>query len=741
MTLRSTLAAPLQQEDGYQIIAAVGEASQLAPLLALSTALARAHEGEVTLVTVTPDGHQPDWLSAPETVNGVPVNIVVRLGRSAAGAILAIVRDDPPDLLLLGWRGSPGGGRYILGSTLDPLIDKAPCNIAVLRTTDETGPIGHELEHIERVLIPVAGGPNAALAIDLALDLVPRVHITALNIAPISRGRAGVHIGRERLETALKPWKEHAHSERIEPKVVQAPGVIGGILNEARKGYDLLLVGASHESYIDRVLFGNVPQTVAMESPIPTMVIKRLAAPTEYVPSRLKRWLVNALPRLTVSEQVEAYRTIRRSARPDVDFFLMMGLSATIASLGLLLNSPAVIIGAMLVAPLMSAVAGIGLGVVQGDWRMLRLAIDATVRGMLLSILVGLVITWIVPDARANNEILVRTYPSLLDLGIALASGVAGAYALCRKELSASLPGVAIAAALVPPLAVVGIGVALRDGSVAGGALLLFLTNLVAISAAGGLVFLWLGFRPDWGVESRARVFKGGVISTALLLMAVSLPLGWLTVNSLSSAALNRTIQAVLAEEIGDMHRVELVAWEKRAPVLEEAVTDVETIHLEVQVRAVRTISHGEAVELQKSVAGRLQRPVALVLTVIPITQLDPIVPPTLTPTATPTRTAAHTPTVTPTRVPTYTPLPSSTPSPTPAPTLNPTPPPARIGDTDGLGLNLREAPGGEVIDILPEGTPVEILQRQQVDDQAWLQVRDPQGRTGWVAAQFVQLP
>jgi hypothetical protein len=96
---------------------------------------------------------------------------------------------------------------------------------------------------------------------------------------------------------------------------------------------------------------------------------------------------------------------------------------------------------------------------------------------------------------------------------------------------------------------------------------------------------------------------------------------------------------------------------------------------------------------------------------------------------------------VTPTRVPTYTPLPSSTPSPTPAPTLNPTPPPARIGDTDGLGLNLREAPGGEVIDILPEGTPVEILQRQQVDDQAWLQVRDPQGRTGWVAAQFVQLP
>ncbi len=764
---------------------AVGEPAQLNPLMTISCALARAHEGHVTILSVTPDGRRPEWLAdidqppaphqkadrplpqgvAPEICRDIPVEVVTRLGHHAGGAILATVRENPPDLLVLGWSGAPGRGEYLLGSTLDPLIRKAPCDIIVLRIGDDPDSLTDALGEVRHVLVPMAGGPHAALAVDLALDLSPDVQVTALNVAQLSRGRAGIHLGRERLTDAMHPW---AGNERVQPKVVQAPGVVGGILSEARRGYDLLFVGASRESYIDRMLFGNVPQTVASDSPVPTIVVKR---PERWEDNLLRRtWqgAMDAMPSLTVAERAEVYGTIRRGARPDADFFVMISLAAAIAALGLLLNSPAVIIGAMLVAPLMSAIVGLGLGVVQGDLRLLRLAAGATLRGMLLAVavgvfvgLLGMLTGLVVPDSVPNAEILGRINPSLLDLGVALASGAAGAYALCRRDVSASLPGVAIAAALVPPLAAVGIGLALRDGRIAGGALLLFFTNLIAISAAGGLVFLSLGFRPELKIQTRARVFAGGVVSVAVLLLAVTVPLGLLTIGSLRESAFHRTLERVLEQEISSMERMELEDWR----ITDD---DGETLSVELSVRAPRQPSHQDVLDLQKRVALQLQRPVALRLTVIPVTQLDPVIPPTFTPTATPTATATPGPTATPTPTPTHTPvntpthtptrtatntptstptktptsLPTTTPTHTPTATNTPTPTPiaAIISGTGGRGVRLRWTPGGAIAGVLREGDPLTILyQREIVGDLEWVQVRDQAGRIGWVAAQYLQ--
>jgi uncharacterized hydrophobic protein (TIGR00271 family) len=764
----------LHAKKAYRVLAAVGEPEQLDPLLTLSCALARTHAGQVALMSVTPDGRRPDWLVAPEVCNGVPVNVLLRLGRHAGGAILAAVNEAPPDLLVLGWSGALGRGQYLLGSTLDPLIQKAPCNIVVLRIGDEADLLTDVLAEVQQVLIPMRGdvkrgGANAALAVDLALDLSPDVQVTALNIAQLSQGRAGIQLGREQLATVLKPWEGNA---RVQPKVVQAPGVVGGILSEAKSGYDLVFVGASRESYIDRMLFGNVPQTVASESLVPTIVVKRRGGWEENLFRRFWQRLLDGLPSLSVSERAEAYRTVRRGARPDADFFVMIGLSATIAALGLLLNSPAVIIGAMLVAPLMSAIVGLGLGIVQGDLRLLRLAAGGTLRGMLLAIalstlvgLVGRLTGLIAPGAIPNTEILARVNPSLIDLGIALASGAAGAYALCRKDVSASLPGVAIAAALVPPLAVVGIGLALEDGRIAGGSLLLFFTNLIAISAAGGLIFLGLGFRPELEIQSRARVFTGGVVSVVILLLAVTLPLGILTANSIHETDFRRNLQKTLQEEVAAMGGVELVEWKIITPVMAEGTTpDDGTLHLEVQVRTTRRISYQEVLDLQTRVAVRLQQPVALKLTVFDTTQLDPFFPPTLTPTptlmATPTPsptptpgptttpTHTHTPTLTPsftsthtpTRAPTTTPTSTLTHTPTPTHSATPTPVIALISGTGGRGVRLRWTAGGATAGVLREGERVEVLrQRQTIGDQEWLQIRDQEGRTGWVAAQYVQ--
>jgi uncharacterized hydrophobic protein (TIGR00271 family) len=446
------------------------------------------------------------------------------------------------------------------------------------------------------------------------------------------------------------------------------------------------------------------------------------------------------------------YKAIRDGARPNVDFFIMIGLSAAIATVGLLQNSAAVIIGAMLVAPLMAAIFGLSLGVVRGDLRLMRRAASATLRGVLLAVIVSALLSFLIPADSATNEVMTRTQPSLLDLGIALASGAAGAYALSRKEVSAALPGVAIAAALVPPLAVIGIGLAARRGDIAGGASLLFLTNLVCIVAAGGLVFLWLGFRPHPGVETRTRVFRRGVIGTVLLLIAVTVPLGVLTADSLRETRLNRTVREVLRHEIAAMQGVD---WEDEWQM--EELED-ETLQLDVTVRSRRTVSHREVVELQERVAGQLQRPVSLRLDVISSTRLDPFVPPTPTPTPLPGATSTLTPSPTPTRTPVPTSSPTATstatptstatatstptatltavPTETPSPTPTLTPVLVRVGGTGGLGVWMYRNPGlaGSKIRALPDGTKMTVVGGPvEADGYAWIQVIDPRGYVGWI--------
>jgi len=627
----------------YHVLVTVGDREQLRPLLAVGCALARAHNGAVTLLCITPDGAKPDWLVVPEPSTAsamepcedvsptdvVYPHVLVHPGRDAGATILATARARMPDLLLLGWRGLPSRGRYLLGSTLDPVIRYAPCDVAVVRAHDSSRDAsGREhpdvLGHVRRVLVPVAGGANASLALELALQLSPGVQVTALYVVRDAIGEAKVALGHERLNTALTPW---ADGERVQPKVVRAHDVVEGILTEAGTGgYDIVLVGATGESFLDRVLFGNVPQAVAAGAPIPAIVVKRRATRAGTLLRRAGWMLFHALPTLTVTEQADVYRILQRGVRPHADFYVMSGLAAAIAAMGLLLNSPAVIIGAMLVAPLMLAVLGLGLGVVQGDLRLLRLAIDAVLRGALLAIAVGLLMGLAMPATAPAVQMLNRAHPTLLDLGVALVSGAAGAYALCRKDVSTALPGVAIAAALMPPLTTVGLGLALRDNHIASAALVLFLTNLVAISAAGGLVFLWLGFRPEPGKQEHRRVFRSGVLGTVVLLIAVSTALGILTINSLREAAFQRAVQTALTEEVATMGQSELADWQITAD-------DDETVHLEIHVRATRPVLYQETVDLQARVALRLQRPVALALTVIPVTQLDPFLPPTFTPT------------------------------------------------------------------------------------------------------------
>ncbi len=214
----------------------------------------------------------------------------------------------------------------------------------------------------------------------------------------------------------------------------------------------------------------------------------------------------------------ELNRDIWRLSVPSFSFHFMLSLSAIIATLGLLSNSAAVIIGAMIVAPLMGPIVGMAYSTAMGNRKLLRRSSFTVFKGILLTIAVALVVTTVINIDTADTEIMSRVKPTLMDFGIATAAGAAGAFAYTRRSISSALPGVAIAVALVPPLSVVGIGLAQGERQVAVGALLLFLTNLICIVFFGSLVFLF----QSYGSIDRAK--KGLALSTVIMLL-LSIPL------------------------------------------------------------------------------------------------------------------------------------------------------------------------------------------------------------------------
>lgn len=175
-------------------------------------------------------------------------------------------------------------------------------------------------------------------------------------------------------------------------------------------------------------------------------------------------------------------------------FIVMNGLATIVAAYGLLANSTAVVIGAMIIAMLLGPIMGIALAIVDGDFRLLRGALLAEAVGALMVVLIGVVLGRVHGDLPITAEILSRTAPNLLDLMIALAGGAAGAYATVSKRLSVGLVGVAISTALVPPLTSCGICLSRQMLPQASGAFILFLTNLVAIQVASSIVLYAFGF-------------------------------------------------------------------------------------------------------------------------------------------------------------------------------------------------------------------------------------------------------
>lgn len=300
-----------------------------------------------------------------------------------------------------------------------------------------------------------------------------------------------------------------------------------------------------------------------------------------------------------ISEQIQ------EGSSPQGRFYVLLILATLIASFGLLANSTAVVIGAMLVSPLMTPIFGMALGLLRGETELFWNGIRAESVGIILAIAFSCALGFITTNPEATPEMMARTKPNLMDLMVAICSGLAGAYALLDEKVSPALPGVAIATAIVPPLATVGLCLSIGAFEGALGAMLLFLANLVSILLVAVFVFSLGGFAPKFR-ERTARSLVKDFGPTVIAFLAIAVILTQSFVQIVEDRHLTKGIQTVLKEEFSKVNGLELVRFKYS--------TKGDIHQIMVTIRSAESISPSYVSKLEERLTDRLDAPIELVL-------------------------------------------------------------------------------------------------------------------------------
>ncbi len=236
----------------------------------------------------------------------------------------------------------------------------------------------------------------------------------------------------------------------------------------------------------------------------------------------------------------------------DIKYLVLIVGSCAIATFGLISNSVAVIIGAMIVAPLMLPIRGLAFAALAGNVVFFRKSVTALVTGTLVAVVLAWLIGFLLRVPEFGSEVLSRSEPTLLDLGIAIAAGGISGFAKIEPKISSSLAGTAIAVALMPPICVIGLGLSQADWSLSLGATLLYLTNLLGITLSCMVVFVITGCT---SLSRGGKALRWTVIFTSLLLI----PLGVGFVRLVRQAELEALVKEVLVNRTETFKRVELI--------------------------------------------------------------------------------------------------------------------------------------------------------------------------------------
>ena len=263
----------------------------------------------------------------------------------------------------------------------------------------------------------------------------------------------------------------------------------------------------------------------------------------------LYRWWRSNVVGSIEHEQVIARIASESGWSPRYAFMIMM--SAGIAVLGLLLSSPAVVIGAMLISPLMSPILGLGFSLALFDFSEMRRSIIALAIGAVIAVAFTAIIVLASPLKAPTAEILARTRPNLFDLLVALFAALAGTFAIVKGR-GETIVGVAIATALMPPLAVVGYGLATWNMPVLGGSFALFVTNLLTIALAATLVARFYGF----GHYLSSQQSWTQTVVLSLVFVALAVPLGYSLTRIAGETVTATKARSFLSEKFGPLSRV-----------------------------------------------------------------------------------------------------------------------------------------------------------------------------------------
>ena len=390
------------------------------------------------------------------------------------------------------------------------LFLRAPCDTLLVRAATVR-------ERFARIVVPVAGGPHSSLALRMAVQLAASAdgRVTAVFVEP-RIGSEAEAVG-HRILTRLVRRAVPDQADLVDLRVVVADDVYAGIASTVDEEVDLVLAGSSYLGAARRLLFGALSDRLLSREGPAVMVVRRAIPLASRLRQAVDRWLQAGVPQLDRDGRLGLVERVQSNSAFDFDFIALLSLSTLIAGLGLLQNAAAVIIGAMLVAPLMTPLVGTGLALVQGNLRLIRSALRSVALGFVCAFALGAILGWVVSGSDVTDEMFARGSPGVLDLVIALLSGMAAAYASSRPHLSAALPGVAIAAALVPPVATAGLALSLGRTGVAAGAALLFGTNMVAI-VLGSAACLWaVGFRASHQHGRLQRWVPTGLVLSLVL--------------------------------------------------------------------------------------------------------------------------------------------------------------------------------------------------------------------------------
>lgn len=608
------MASPTAPEPTQRIVVPVSNPKTAPHLLNLATALVAPEHGRVIAVYVALENAEDEEtpLEDIEAVierfskDGCPVELLTHLAGGVARGILDVAREVRADLVILGVQ-NPRKGEFEIGPIVRGVVAAAACDVLIYAS--------HRDPTFERIVVPVDGSAHARAAASLGLRIAHSFQ-TPVEALLIQRSGHSQREGRERLRRSVEGLPDAGSIRQV---VATANDPASGLLARLNEN-DLLVIGFAERSVLEKWLFSRFSDRILDNTPGPLILSSVHIGTGNGLTERVQRRLAWVLPTLTEMEQDALVWGAEGMAAPSLDFFVLALVAALIASAGLLLNSAAVIIGAMLVAPLMQPLIAFSIGLTTGRVELMRRAVPTVAAGVLLALVIAFGFGRLVGMDAPTPEMLSRSNPSLLDASVAITAGLIAAYATGRKDIPAALAGVAIAAALMPPLCTVGLALSAGSLTLAGGALLLFLTNIVFISLAGWVVFFWMGMRPRLVDKSRRRQY----LSWTLVLL-LTLPILVLLLN-LS----NRESAASL---VGDRLREALAP----AELVEMRVEANSPLTILATVRSAAPITPQTVQIVQNTLSSKLQEPVVLRVVVQTVISPPTDEPPPATPEVTPT--------------------------------------------------------------------------------------------------------